>query len=164
MKNEHKPVKNILLFFGMGAILVGIFAIAGGIFGATFTYVNIASEKITTPADASIPNTPVSGPLTLLAQAKVIRKHMLTMSGGKTYAEMSRTVQKLDSDGALVFNEDGSPLMIPNEARNTWITATTLTTALNLGILAYAFSAFIVVIGFMSILEGVMFISISRLL
>ena len=157
-------MKNFLNISYVFGVIVGIALVIGGIWGMFFTYRSIALENIVTPADASIPNTPVSGPLTLLAQAKVIRKHMLTMSGGKTYAEMSRTVQKLDSDGALVFNEDGSPLMIPNEARNTWITATTLTTALNLGILAYAFSAFIVVIGFMSILEGVIFISISRLL
>jgi hypothetical protein len=117
------------------AFVVGVVMVVGGIWAICFTYKNIAQENIVTPADASIPNAPVLGPLTLKSQADVIRKHTLETTGGQTYAEMPRT----------------------DENRSMWITATTLTTALNLGIITYLFSALIVLFGLISIWNGIIF-------
>ncbi len=128
-------MKKLLSVSSWLAILVGILMVVGGVWAIAFTYQNIAREKVVTPKDAFIPNAPLRGPFTLKAQADVIRKHTLTMTDGKTYAEMSR--------------ED--------EGRDVWITATTLTTALNLGILTYLFSGLIILFGLISIWTGMVF-------
>ncbi|MEK7180228.1 MAG: hypothetical protein AAB706_02025 [Patescibacteria group bacterium] len=137
-------------------ITSGILMIGGGAWGIKFTYTHIAQEKITTPDDASIPGVPVRGPLTLKAQADIIRTHMLRTAGGKTYAEMPRQIAKLDENGAPVLDKDGKPVMITNTARDTWITANVLITALNLAIMAYAFSGFMLLVGFVFLFIGIM--------
>lgn len=114
--------------------------ILGGTWAALFTYQNVSQENIVTPEDASIPKTPVRGPLTLKSQADVIRKHVLDTTEGKTYAQMSRQ----------------------DENRNLWITATTLTTALHLGIITYLFSGLIILFGLISIWTGVVFSALSK--
>lgn len=133
-------MKKLLHISAVVAIVAGIVLVAGGTWGVAFTYKNIAQEKIVTPADAAIPDKPVLGPLTLKAQADIIREHVLETTGGKTYAEMSR--------------EDAN--------RNLWVTATTLTTALNLGILTYVFSGLILLLGCISIWTGFVFYVLSR--
>jgi hypothetical protein len=122
--------RNALLFNAFGLIFL-----LSGIIGVVVTHKTVAREKIITPADASIPETPVRGPLTLKVQGDIIREHVLKTTGGKTYAEMSR--------------EDSN--------RDIWITATTLTTALGLGILAYAFSVFVASLGVLFICFGLIF-------
>lgn len=133
-------MKKLLKISSVLAIIVGILLVAGAIWGVCFTYKNIAQEKIVTPADSSIPERSVRGPLTLKAQADIIREHTLKTTDGKTYAEMSR--------------ED--------EKRPLWITATTLTTALHLGILTYVFSGLIFLLGCISIWNGIVFYFLSR--
>jgi len=160
-KTETKPVKKcpfvVCLF-----ILIGAVMIIGGLWGIYFTYSNIAAEKIVTPEDASISKAPVRGPFTLKAQADIIREHTLKTTKGKTFAEMPRTIAKLDGDNNPVLNEKGEPVMVPNTARDMWITATTLTTALNLAILSYAFSAVSFAVGLISVLIGGFFLSTRK--
>jgi hypothetical protein len=122
------------------AILAGVVMVGGGLWALMFTYQNVARENITTPSDASIPNAPVRGPLTLKAQADIIHEHALKSTDGKTYAEMPRD----------------------DERRDIWITVTTLTTALNLGIITYLFSGLIVLFGFISIWTGIVFAALSK--
>lgn len=155
-------MKNLLKVSSVLAIVVGIIMIVGAVWGISFTYKNIAQEKIVTPADASIPNVPLSGPRTLMAQTDIIREHTLKSTGGKTFAEMPRQIEKLDADGKVVLDKDGKPVMVPNTARDIWITATTLNTALNLGILTYAFSALILLFGIISLWTGVVFCVLSK--
>ena len=136
------------------AIIAGIILLLGGGWGIYFTHKNIAQENIITPKDAAIPQEPVRGPFTLKAQAEVIRKHTLAMTGNKTYAEMPKQIPKLDDKGNALVDGTGNPLLIANTSRDIWITATTLTTALNLGILTYAFSGVIILLGCISIWNG----------
>ncbi len=128
-------MKKILRVSSLLAIIAGVVMVVGGLWAICFTYRNITQEKIITPADASIPNAPVRGPFTLKSQADIIRHHVLGMTGGKTYAEMSRD----------------------DVNRSLWVTATTLTTALNLGIITYVFSGFIVLFGLISVWTGIVF-------
>ncbi len=144
------------------AVMAGVVLLAGATWGIVFTYQNIARENITTPEDAAIPSTSVRGPLTLKAQADIIRTHALKISGGKTYAEMPRQIPKVDENGQPVLDEKGEPTMTANTARDIWVTATTLTTALNLGIVTYAFSAFILLFGLISIWTGLVFWALSK--
>lgn len=144
------------------AIIAGLILVLGGLWGIKFTYENISREHIVTPEDAAIPNAPVADPLTLKAQADIIRHHALTMTEGKTYAQMPQQIPSLDENGQPILDDKGEPVMVPNAARNIWITVTALTTALNLGILTYAFSAFTILMGLISIWTGVVFFLLSK--
>jgi hypothetical protein len=133
-------MKKILITSSIMAAVVGVILMSAGIWGICFTYKNIAQEKIVTAADAVIPGQPVRGPFTLKAQADIIREHVLKITEGKTYAEMSR--------------DDAN--------RNLWITAITLRTALNLGILAYAFSGIILLFGCIFLWVGYVLYVVTR--
>lgn len=143
-------------------LVLGIIMFAGGVWGIFFTYKNVQKENIVTPKDATIPNTKVGGPLSLYSQTKIIREHTLKITGGKTYAEMPQQVPKLDQDGNTVLNDKGEVIMIANDARNIWITATTLITALNLGIMAYAFSILIFILGIIFILNSIVLFGLKK--
>lgn len=155
-------MKRLLNVSSVLAIFAGIVMFVGGVWGITFTYQNISREKIVTPADSASPNTPVVGPMSLKVQADIIREHTLKTTGGKVYAEMPRQIAKLDEAGKPVLDKDGKPVMISNTARDMWITATTLTTALNLGILTYVFSGLILLFGLISIWTGIVFGALSK--
>lgn len=133
-------MKKLLKISSLLAIVVGIVMVGAGAWAIYFTYKNVTQEKIVTPADASIPNTPVRGPLTLKAQADIIRHHVLETTKGLTYSEMSRT----------------------DENRPLWVTATTLTTAINLGIITYVFSGLVLLFGCISIWTGIIFYAFSK--
>jgi len=155
-------MKKLLVTSSVLAILAGIVLVAGGIWGIYFTYKNVANEKIVTPQDSAIPEKPVRGVLTLKAQADIIREHTLRMTGGKTFSEMPRQIPKLDDSGKPLLDAEGNPVMVANTARDIWITATTLITALHLGVLTYIFSGMVLLFGFISIWTGIVFYALSR--
>ena len=155
-------MKKLLLVSSILAIVAGIVLVGGAILGIKFTYQNIAREKITTPEDSAVPGVPVRGPFTLKAQADIIRTHVLKLTNGQTYAEMPRQIAKVDANGKPVLDEKGQPVMVANTARDIWVTATTLITALNLGIVTYAFSAFIFLFGLISIWTGITFFALRK--
>jgi len=155
-------MKKLLFVSSVLAISVGILLVAGSIWGICFTYKNITNERVVTPQDSAIPGKPVKGPLTLKAQADIIREHTLKMTEGKTFAEMPRQVPKIDENGNPVLDVDGNPVMVANTARDIWITATTLITALHLGILTYVFSGMVLLFGLISIWTGIVFYALSR--
>jgi hypothetical protein len=130
------------------AIVVGFFSAIGGVFGIVYTYQQAAVENITTPEDARIAEAPVRGPLTMWAQADIITTHQLNRTEGLRYAEMPRLIPVVDEAGNPVIDEaTGEPMMGPNQARLSWIDATSLITVLSLGIISYAFSLFAIVVG-----------------
>ena len=151
---------SILTVSAVIAIVIGVGAIGTGIFGMSYTYSKAVEEKITTPGDAAIPDTPVRGPFTMLAQADVIRKHTYSATDGQVYSEMPRFIESLDDEGNPVLDENGDPVMVPNKARDIWITSTSLQTVLQFGALAYALSAFALLYGLTSIATGVVFLSL----
>ena len=144
------------------AIIAGLLMVLVGIWGICFTYKNVARENIVTPSDASIPEAQVRGPLTLMSQADIIREHALHSTEGLTYAEMPRQVEQLDANGNVVKDKDGEPVMVANEARNIWITATALTTALHLGVVTYAFSGLMILLGLISLWTGWVFCKLGK--
>lgn len=155
-------MRNIIALTALLSGVAGFVLFFAGVGGLVYTYANVARENVLTTSDARIPNTPVRGPRTLKAEADVIRVHMLEMSGGKTYAEAPRYIEVKNDDGTPMLDESGEPVMIPNEARQTWITAMTLIATLNLALLAYALSALSVVLGLLFIWNGFVFRTISR--
>jgi hypothetical protein len=95
------------------------------------------------------------------AFANVIREHALESTEGLTYAQMGRFVSAADPDDpagtsdeeAALKDEEGNP--VSNSARNTWITVTALTTALNVSFMAERLSVFGMVVGVALLLTGI---------
>lgn len=154
--------QRLLAVVGILSLVVGIGSVAGGIFGAAYTWNEAVAENITTPDDAVFAEVPVRGPLSMWAQADIIEHHQLDSTEGLRYSEMPREVPQVDEAGAPVVDEAGEPVMVPNAARASWINATALTTALNMGLLAYALSAMAVAVGVTLAGAGVAFLSLRK--
>jgi len=99
--------------------------------------------------------------------AQYMRIHALEASGGNTYAQMGRFVAAADpsdpkgtsDEAAAAKDESGEP--IPNGARNTWVTETALSTALNVSYMAEQIGLFSIVVGIALILSGIGFIILA---
>jgi hypothetical protein len=99
------------------------------------------------------------------AFAQYLRIHALESSDGYVYAEMGRFLAangdpKGTSDEALaVKDENGKP--VANASRNTWVTATALSTALNVSYMAEQLALFGIVVGVALLLSGIGFIVLA---
>jgi F0F1-type ATP synthase membrane subunit c/vacuolar-type H+-ATPase subunit K len=115
---------------------------------------DVADEKITTGAEAR-------------CFAQYMRIHALESSGGLTYAQMGRFVSAADPSNPAGTNdvaaaqkdENGAP--VSNSARNTWVTETALSTALNVSYMAEQIALFGLVVGFALLLSGIGFIILA---
>ena len=95
------------------------------------------------------------------AFAQVIHEHATEGSGGLTYSQMGRFVAADDPENpagtsdeeAALKDEEGNP--VPNSARNTWVTATALSTALNMSYMAEQMALFGIVVGVALLLTGI---------
>jgi hypothetical protein len=95
------------------------------------------------------------------AFALVMREHALEASSGMTYAEMGRyqlaanpsDPKGTNDEAAAAKDPKGAPLA--NTARNTWVTETALSTALNVSYMAEQLSLFGIVVGVALLLTGI---------
>jgi len=101
------------------------------------------------------------------AFAQIMHEHALESSGGLTYAQMGRFVSADDpanpagtSDAAAALKDDeGNP--VANSARNTWVTETALSTALNVSYMAEQVAIFGIVVGIALLLSGIGFVILA---
>lgn len=154
------PKGRLFTFIAIFAIVLGAGSMLGGLGGAIYTWDQAAAQNVTTPDDAVFAQVPVRGPLSMWAQADIITHHQLDRTGGLHYAEMDREVQATDEAGEPLVDEAGEPVMVPNAARASWLDATTLTTSLSMGIMAYALSAFAFLIGAFMVALGFGFLKL----
>src|SRR3954462_6065489 len=117
----------VLIAFGVGATIIGID-------GRDRVRTDLGREQIVGTPDSTIPGQLVNTGAEAQAFAKVMRKHTLEATAGKTYAQMPRFLDKAgkgtdDEKAAAVDPKSGAP--VANPARNIWVTSTALTTALN---------------------------------
>ena len=99
--------------------------------------------------------------------SQYMRIHALESSGGLTYAQMGRFLAADDPENpagtsdeeAALTDEEGNP--VPNAARNTWVTETSLSTALNLSYMAERLALFGIVVGIALILTGIGFLVLA---
>jgi hypothetical protein len=99
--------------------------------------------------------------------AQYMRIHALESSDGLTYAQMGRFAAAADpsdpkgtsDEAAAAKDESGKP--ISNDARNTWVTETALSTALNVSYMAEQIGLFSVVVGIALLLSGIGFIILA---
>ena len=93
--------------------------------------------------------------------AKIMRSHQLERTGGLTYAQMGRFIAAKDpadpagtsDEEAALKDEEGNP--VSNPARQTWVTAVAITTALNTSYMAEQLSIFGMVVGVAFLLTGI---------
>ncbi|HET8741708.1 MAG TPA: hypothetical protein VFM41_03745, partial [Gaiella sp.] len=94
------------------------------------------------------------------AFAKIMRMHALESSENLTYAQMGRFQSaanpgdpKGTNDEAAAVKANGQP--VANGARNTWVTETALSTALNVSYMAEQLALFGIVVGVALLLTGI---------
>ena len=110
---------------------------------------------------------PIDTELDARCFSEYMRIHALESSGGLTYAQMGRFLAADDPENpagtsdeeAALTDEEGNP--VPNAARNTWVTETSLSTALNLSYMAGQLALFGIVVGFALVLTGIGFLVLA---
>ena len=146
-------------------IVLGITMIVLGIVGRSDVRDRLAQEQIVGTPDSEIAGDAVDTGGEAQIFADTIREHTLEATGGKTYAEMPRAVDKKtgepipeeEADAALESGE-----AIDNPEREIWITSTALSTALNTSFFAESVATFTIVVGVALILIGIGFIVLTR--
>ncbi len=173
-------IKRILEYGGIlaGSFLIafGVFAIYTGIDGRETVRDSLKQEQIffgaaDDPAVAAHASQWAEKQVVTGEHARafseVIREHALGMNEGLTYAQMGRFVAADDPESikgtsdpaAALKGEDGEP--VPNMARNSWVTATALSTALNMSFMAEQLALFGVAVGVALLLSGIGFIILA---
>ena len=159
----------VLIAFGIGAIYMGVD-------GRSTVRDSLKQEQIVfgsidDPAVAKHASEWADEQLKTGEQARafalVMRDHALESADGLTYAQMGRYVSASDPDNpagtsdeeAALKDEKGNP--VSNSARNTWITETALSTALNMSYMAEQLALFGIVVGVALLLAGIGFIILA---
>ncbi len=143
----------VLVGFGVAMIVIGYN-------GINEVHDTLRQENITTAADSAEPGKPVVDGASARVQAAVMREHTLKLTNGLTYSQMGSYQLASDpkdpkgtSDKNLAAKDAaGNP--IPNGLRNTWVTETALTTALNTAYFAENVGTFAIVVGVALLLTG----------
>ncbi len=124
------------LVLGVVFVVSGVYMMTEGQNAKNEVRDAIVAENIITAGDSSIPNVQVNSAATAKAQADVIEKHYLGITGGLTYAE-------LDRDDPL---------------RETAFTAANLRTSLNLAVMGFKVSDLVIGMGIFMVAIGATFV------
>jgi hypothetical protein len=163
----------VLIAFGIGSVITGLD-------GRSTVHDNLGLEQITGSPDmnpqaigeeakaaglegVALPTCDVSGQdIDTGARARCfasyIRIHALEATGGRTYSQMGQFLTadgKETSDKAAAAKDPKSGQPVPNAARNIWVTATALTTALNTSYFAESVALFAIIMGIALLLTGI---------
>ncbi len=162
----------LLIAFGIGSAVTGIN-------GRSTVHDNLGLEQITGSPDmnptaikaeakaagvkgvelptCSVANKDVNTGSNARCFASYIRIHALEATGGRTFSQMGQFLTasgKETSDKAAAAKDPKTGQPVPNAARNVWVTATALTTALNTSYFAESVSLFAIIMGIALILTG----------
>lgn len=161
---------------GVVLIAFGVVAIYMGVDGRSTVRDSIKQEQITfgaadDPAVAKYASEWAEEDVRTGTQARafaqIIHEHASEGSGGLSYSQMGRFVSADDpedpagtsDEAAALKDEEGNP--VPNSARNSWVTATALSTALNVSYMAEQTALFGIVVGVALLLSGIGFIVLA---
>jgi len=146
----------VLIAFGVGSIVTGID-------GRDRVRDDLKREQIVGTPDSTIPNKLVDTGARAEAFAKVMRKHTLEATGGKTYAELPRyaTADGKGTNDEAAATKDAKGKPVDNPLRGLWVQETALTTALNTAYFAESVATFAIIMGFGLLLAGVGFLVLT---
>jgi hypothetical protein len=164
----------VLIAFGVAAIVMGVTGrntvrtslkqeFIVGSADMTPALIKVEAAKAGLSPSLSLPTVSVAGKAIdtgarARAFASYIRIHALEASGGLTYSQLPRYASKDGkgtNDAAAALQADGKP--VANAVRDTWVTATALSTALNTSYMAESLSLFAIVVGIALLLSGIGF-------
>jgi hypothetical protein len=84
--------------FGLLVVIAGAIMLIAGVVTWFTVKSQLSDQKITVSDDAAnFAGQPVDGPFTAYAQANVIAKHTMNITGGKTYAELDKDDPKRET-------------------------------------------------------------------
>lgn len=162
-------MKKIYIYAGIAAsvfmIAAGIGAIIVGFDGRSTVREELGRENIVgTPDMAKVANEKIDTGQEARDFAAGMRQHALADTGGVTYAEMPRFLDKngdptQDEKAAATDPKSGEP--VANPARNIWVTETALSTALNTSYFAEGVATFAIVTGLALLLSGLGFLVLT---
>ena len=191
--NKRKWLEYGGIASGVILIAFGIGAVAMSINGHNTVVESLKAEKITSeattgmnpttiaeeakasgvPSSISLPTCSVEGKDINSSSrarcfAQYMRIHALEATGGLTYSQMGRYAAKdgsaagtNDFNAAATDPKSGKPLA--NAARDTWVTETALSTALNVSFMADNLALFGIVVGVALLLSGIGFMILAIL-
>jgi hypothetical protein len=161
-------MRRLFEYGGIGASIVlialGIGSVVVGFDGRDRVRSDLAREKIVGTPDSAIPGQRVDTGSEAEDFAAVMRKHTLEATGGRTYAEMGRFLDKNGketNDEKLAAKDPKSGEPVPNPERNIWVTSTALSTALHTSYFAESVSTWAIVMGFAMLLTGAGFLVLT---
>jgi hypothetical protein len=157
--NAVRLFPKMVMAVGIAFAIAGLIAAGAGIYIRTFVGRQLAAQAITTPEDATIPNAPVTGIATSLSMADIIQKHAAESSEGLSYAQMGRFAVE-SGDPAGTNNADEAAIgpndkPLPNQARNTQLTAAGLVTSLSMSAMAIGASYGAIALGLGFLVLGI---------
>ena len=145
-------------------IAVGLGSLYMGVHGRDQVRSDLAREQIVGTPDSTGPGQKVDTGSEAKAFAAVMRKHTLEATGGQTYAQMGRFLDKNGkptSDEAAAAKDPKTGQPVENGARNIWISSTAFQTALNTAYFAESVATFAFVIGIALVLVGIGFLVLT---
>jgi hypothetical protein len=146
----------VLIALGIGAVVIGIA-------GRDTVRSDLAREQIVGTPDSAIPGQKVDTGGEAKEFAAVMRKHTLEATGGQTYSQMDRFLDKsgkpTSDEKAAAVSKSGQP--VENPARNIWISSTAFQTALNTAYFAETVATFVIVMGAALLLVGTGFLILT---
>jgi hypothetical protein len=166
----------VLIAFGIGALVLGINT--HNTVGTELTREQIVGSPDMNPTDIAtaaqeaglqnvalpscdVANQDITSGSDARCFAQYMRIHALESSGGLTYAQMGRFVSAAKPDDPAGTNDESAALKddkgnaVANGARNTWVTETALSTALNVSYMASQIALFGIVVGIALLLTGI---------
>lgn len=160
----------VLIAFGIAAIFMGIDGrntVRDSIKGEQIVFASAADDEAVAKYAKQWSEQAVTTGDQARAFANVMREHTLARTDGLTYAEMGRftAASKPDDpkgtsdEAAALKDANGAP--VANAARNTWVTETALTTALNMSYMAERLAVFGLVVGVALLLAGIGFMILA---
>ena len=148
-----------LMILGIVFAAAGVYTVARGLDAKQQVRDELVAQAITTPEDASIPNTAVTDATTAKSMADIIDTHARKITGGKTYSEMGRFLAKDGGDtneaSEAVVGADGKP--VANPLRNTAFQASALRTSLYTSVMAFNVGDLVIGLGAMILVLGLAF-------
>jgi hypothetical protein len=147
----------VLIAFGIGCVIVGFN-------GRDRVRTDLAREQIVGTPDSPIPGQLVNTGAKAEDFAATMRKHTLEATGGRTYAQMGRFLDKSGketNDEKLAAKDAKSGQPVSNPARDIWVTSTALSTALHTAYFAESVATWAIVMGFALFLSGVGFLVLT---
>jgi hypothetical protein len=161
---------------GLVLVIFGAAAISMGVDGRSTVRDSLRGEQVTfgaadDPAVAKYASQWAEEQVTTGTQARafaqVMHEHALEGANGLTYSQMGRFLSADDPENAAGTSDEPAALKdaegnpVANANRNTWVTATALSTALNMSYMAEQMALFGIVVGIALLLSGIGFIVLA---